>query len=131
MTKNLASNAFGGCQLIFWLFLIPWILAATMVTVFPKFSYGLVEHWVCPADTTIQPHGTEGWIFAVLSDDEAFDFPQFTCVDSRGDVVLRGDQLANFLAYLRITGLVVLLIFPAEIVALALLRARAAEAAID
>ncbi len=95
-----------GCQVIAWALLIPWIFTAALVWLFPGSSYGLVERWVCPAETSIQVQGTGGWLSALLSDDESVDFPQFTCVNSQGAVVLRGDSTDNLLAYMRVAAVV-------------------------
>lgn len=128
--KNLGSKLWVGCGVAVYAFLIPWILTAAMIWLFPGFSYGLVERWVCPVDSSIQVQGTAGWLFAVLSDDDSVDFPQFTCVNSQGAVVLRGDQAANWLAYMRVTGVVLLGFLPIEIVAFVLISLNARRSAI-
>ncbi len=107
-----------GCQVVAWALLIPWILTAALVWLFPGFSYGLVERWVCPADSSIQVQGTGGWLSALLTDDESMDFPQFTCVNSRGAVVLRGDSADNLLAYMHVAALVLLSFLAILIIAL-------------
>lgn len=109
------SKLLEGCQVAAYTFLIPWILTAALVWLFPGFSYGLVERWICPVNSSIQVHETGCWLYAVLSDDESVDFPQFTCVNSRGAVVFRGDSLENILAYLRVAG-VVQLVFLAIVI---------------
>ncbi len=94
------SNVWIGCQLGCFALLIPWILSAAMIELFPRFAYGLAERWICPVDASVQVQGTKGWFFSVLKDDEDVPFPQFSCVDSRGTVVRRGDPSDNVFAYL-------------------------------
>ena len=115
------SNAGIGCQLGCFALLIPWILSAAMIQLFPRFAYGFAERWVCPADSSVQVEGTEGWLFAVFSDDEAVPFPQFACVDARGTVVRRGDESANVGAYLLASGVFLVGFFLMEITGVGLI----------
>ncbi len=58
---SLGSDAvFGYCQLGCFAFLIPWILAALIIELFPGFTYGLAERWICPDHSSIQIQGTQG-----------------------------------------------------------------------
>ncbi len=104
MKKVSGSGILGGCQVGCLVLLIPWIFTAAMVELFPGIAYSLAGRSICPANSSIQVQGTKGWLFAVLSDDEAVEFPQFTCVDAGGTVLVRGDSTANLLAYLRVAG---------------------------
>lgn len=106
--KEKGSDLFLGCQVIVYALMIPWITTAVLVWLFPNFSYGLVERWVCPGNSSIQVQGTKGWLIAVLEDDASLEFPQFTCVNSQGTVVLRGDFFDNSFTYNRIAGVVLL-----------------------
>lgn len=107
-----SSKLLAGCQAVGCALLIPWIFTAVLVWLFPGFSYGLVERWVCPANSSIQVQVPKGWLLAILSDDESVDFPQFTCVNSRGAVVLGGDSSDNTLVYTRVAGVVLLGFLP-------------------
>jgi len=127
--KNRASDLFTGCQLGCWALLFPWILTAVVVWLFPRFSYGLVERWVCPPNSSIQVEGTASWLAAILTDDEEVEFPQVTCVNAEGTVVLRGDAWTNMLAYLRVAAIGILTFLSLEIGAVFLLSSKSRRSA--